>query len=152
MVLSDPLLVEGEPGGAYIPEIHNLKDRKIKYAQQQTCKYIQTKLILERNHVYLKTFKQTVCWVAGRENWIRVLSSSHNLQSIQCTLQLGALAIVVWVRGGLGLPGADLPIELFPRTTFHPSLLKVPLKYLDNSDHLFSAASFTYLVQSVYMV
>ena len=68
MVLSDPLLVEGEPGGAYIPEIHNLKDRKIKYAQQQTCKYIQRKLILERNHVYLKTFKQTVCWVAGREN------------------------------------------------------------------------------------
>ena len=51
-----------------IPEIHNLKDRKSKYAQQQTCKYIQTKLILERNHVYLKTFKQTVCWVAGKEN------------------------------------------------------------------------------------
>ena len=68
MVLSDPLLVEGEPGGANIPEIHNLKDRKSKYAQQQTCKYIQTKLILERNHVYLKTLKQTVCWVAGREN------------------------------------------------------------------------------------
>ena len=40
----------------------------------------------------LKTFKQTVCWVAGRENGIRVLSSSYNLQSIQCTLQLGALS------------------------------------------------------------